>query len=321
MAAEPASFLNLYKPPGLSSFDCIRRLRRILGTRKMGHMGTLDPPAEGVLPVAIGAATRLIPYLSGGRKGYRATFQLGITTDTDDMSGAVVSTWAGSPVGQEAIRSALLGFVGETMQTPPSVSAVKVEGKRAYRMARSGEPPCLSPRPARAYRIDVLECSFPFVTVEMETAPGFYVRSLARDLGVILGCGGAVKSLLRFRSGNFVIEESHGLDEVEEAAKTGDAGRVLLSPACVMGDFSRGVVRDDALGLIANGRAIGLEHIVSFTGKPSKEGPGEDAHKGGDFGPVILLDGEGGLVAVARTVDGREFFPEKVFVACPVVSG
>lgn len=187
----------------------------------MGHAGTLDPAATGVLLVCLGQAARVSEYLMALRKTYRATIRLGVSTTTYDAEGEVTSTLDASGVTEDVVRDALKAITGEIMQTPPAYSAVKVGGERAYRMARRGESVALKARPVQVYRIDVLRYDAPGLEIEVECGKGTYIRSLAHDLGLALGCGAHLSALCRTRVGPFSIEDAVDREELEQAFSDG----------------------------------------------------------------------------------------------------
>ncbi len=217
-----AGFVNVDKPPDVSSFDVVRAVRRASGVRRVGHAGTLDRPASGVLPVAIGPATRLIDSLMEARKGYRATITLGVETDTYDAAGEVTGRSDASGVTRAAVEAALEAFRGAFEQTPPAFSAVKLDGERAYRAARRGERPEMRPRPVEVHSLRLLGAPLPELDVEVECGKGFYMRSLAHDLGRALGVGGRLERLRRTAVGPF---------EAAAAVPLGDAVRLLEADA------------------------------------------------------------------------------------------
>jgi tRNA pseudouridine55 synthase len=209
------------KPAGCTSHDVVARIRRLAGTRKVGHAGTLDPPATGVLVVGVNRATRLLHHLVLTDKSYSATIRLGAATVTDDATGAVVATASADGVGFDAVRSAMAVFVGDIDQVPSAVSAVKVDGQRAYKSARRGEAVELAPRRVTVSRFDALEFTRPGaevldVRVEVDCSSGTYVRALARDLGQRLGVGGHLTELRRTRVGPFGLDVARTLDELGE---------------------------------------------------------------------------------------------------------
>lgn len=209
-------FLNLHKPAGLTSHDCVARLRKLLRTKKIGHGGTLDPAAMGVLPIAVGKATRLLQYLSH-QKSYRATIRFGLRTTTDDLEGEVLSQSDASGVTLEQIKACLPKFEGTIAQIPPSYSAIQVGGKRLYELARSGEAIEAPVRTVQIDRLEVLDWrpgEFPELDLAIDCGAGTYIRSIARDLGDVLGTGGTLANLLRTRSSEFFLQDSLSLEAV-----------------------------------------------------------------------------------------------------------
>jgi tRNA pseudouridine55 synthase len=216
MADQPWGFLVLDKPAGLSSHACVGRVRRAYGLRRVGHGGTLDPAVTGVLPIALGPATRLLPYLSGD-KSYRGVVQLGLTTATDDLQGEVLERRPVPPLESAALAAALERFRGPIQQVPPQVSAVHVEGERAYRRVRRGETLALAARPVVIHRLELLGWDPAAARLELQVScsAGTYIRSLARDLGALLGCGGTLASLRRTAALGFTLEQALPLEALE----------------------------------------------------------------------------------------------------------
>ncbi len=254
-----SGILNVDKSLGRTSFDVVALVRRGTGVRRVGHAGTLDPLATGVLLVCLGQAARVSEYLMDLRKTYRATIELGRSTDTYDAEGRTTFTGDTEGVSREALESALVGFRGEIMQTPPEYSAVKVDGQRAYKLARSGQAVALKPRPASVYRIDLLRFERPHVEIEVECGKGTYIRSIAHDLGERLGCGGHLAALVRTKVGPFDVESAVGMASLEAACAAGswrdavvpmDLGLAHL-PSLTLGAVDEQNVR--------NGRAVSLD--------------------------------------------------------------
>ncbi len=213
-------FINLYKPTGITSMDALRRVKRITGQRqKVGHGGTMDPLARGVLPVCFGQATRLMDYVVGGAKRYVMDVTLGAATTTYDTEGEVVSTGDASIVTRQAVDEALQAFVGVIQQTPPMYSAVKVGGQRLYKLARAGVEVEREARDVEVHSVRVVELDLPKLTLDVECGRGFYMRSLAHDLGEVLGCGGHVADLARLSCGGFLADDAVTLEQLEEDAK------------------------------------------------------------------------------------------------------
>ncbi|MEY3299558.1 MAG: tRNA pseudouridine synthase [Cyanobacteriota bacterium] len=211
-------FLNLNKPSQVTSHDCVAVVRRLLGTRKVGHGGTLDPLAEGVLPLAVGRATRLLPYLAAD-KAYRAVIRFGLTTTTDDLEGEVLSHCLATDLDLEIVKAALPEFVGTLAQIPPAFSAIQVEGKRLYDLARRGQVVTPPPRTVVIHRLMVQGWQagdYPELTLDVDCGPGTYIRALARDLGQQVGTGATLAHLTRTRSNGFTLDTSFTLDQVKQ---------------------------------------------------------------------------------------------------------
>ncbi len=205
--------LVIDKPGGMTSRDAVNRVQRWFprGT-KIGHTGTLDPLATGVLVVCVGQATRLADRVQAMGKSYASRFRLGATSDSDDADGTVTEVPNASPATREQIDAAMTRFAGVIEQLPPAVSALKVGGRRAHDIARRGEEVALAPRPVRIDAVRVLRYEWPFLDVEVDCGKGTYIRSIARDLGAALGCGGLVQTLRRTRVGPFLAEQGMSLD-------------------------------------------------------------------------------------------------------------
>jgi len=222
-------FLIVDKPAGMTSHDVVNAVRRMTGIRRVGHAGTLDPMATGVLVLALGAATRLMQFIDGSDKTYRATLRLGETTTTYDADGDIVERRPVT-VSQTDIEAGLARFRGDIAQIPPMYSAVKVKGQKLYKLARQGKEIERAPRPVTIYRLDVLDWALPDVTIEVVCSAGTYVRSLAHDLGQTLGCGAHLIALTRTAAGEFRVEDSHTLEALEALAHAGRLAEVLLPP-------------------------------------------------------------------------------------------
>lgn len=211
------------KPPGMTSHDVVSRCRRIFGTRKVGHAGTLDPMATGVLVVGIERATKILGLLAATSKSYSATIRLGQSTTTDDAEGEVLHDVSAGHVTDEAIESGVAGLRGDISQRPSTVSAVKIGGKRAYQLAREGEEVKLAERSVRIDKFDILEVRrtdrFVDIDVYVDCSSGTYIRALARDLGETLGVGGHLTALRRTRVGGYQIVDAHLLDDLAEAPR------------------------------------------------------------------------------------------------------
>lgn len=269
--------LLLDKPGGITSHDLVSRTRRRAGTRKVGHAGTLDPMATGLMILGLGPSTRLLTYLVGLDKEYEATIRLGIATTTDDREGEILATADPSLVAAlapEAVDAAIVPLTGAIEQIPSTVSAIKVDGRRAYARARDGEEVVLAARPVRVSAFDVLARrtvgGFLDLDVRVSCSSGTYIRALARDLGTALGVGGHLTALRRTAVGPFTVAQTGHSDEIDVAC-------ALLSPTAVAGELFP-LLRLDARGAedLANGKRIVVpEEAAGMEGLLAAVGPGE----------------------------------------------
>ena len=224
-------FINLFKPPGITSMEALRQIKRITGQRqKVGHGGTMDPLARGVLPVCYGQATRLMDHIVGGVKLYRVEINLGVTTTTYDAEGEVVKTGETGSITREMIEESLKPWIGVVKQTPPMYSALKVDGQRLYKLARAGIEVKREARQVEIHDIRILEFDSPKLVLDVECGGGTYIRSLAHDVGEALGCGGHVADLVRLLCGGFPAEDSVTLEQLEEAGEGPDGWQRFLHP-------------------------------------------------------------------------------------------
>lgn len=212
--------LNINKPKGMTSHDVVATIRKLLKQRRVGHAGTLDPAASGVLPICIGQGTRVAEYLSESGKAYRATIIFGIATDTYDAEGAITSTASAADLNISQIAKTLPLFLGSQMQVPPRYSAIKLQGQPAYKRARAGEEITLDPRPIVIHSLEIIDWSPPALVLAIECSKGTYIRSLAHDLGQQLGCGAYLRELIRTRSGPFSLSESITLEQLAAAVNS-----------------------------------------------------------------------------------------------------
>ena len=254
--------LNIYKEKGFTSHDVVAVVRKTIHMKKVGHTGTLDPDAEGVLPICVGKATKLSDVIMDGRKSYRAVLRLGITTTTEDASGEVIEQ---RPVscGEEEIRRVMAAMIGRQEQIPPMYSAVKVQGKKLYELAREGKEIERKARTIEIYDMRIRQF-LPEEQVEFDVdcSKGTYIRTLCADIGKALGCGGHMASLLRTRTGAFALEDAIRLSELKELAEQGRAEEVLLSMEEALRDFPRIRVEQDFTKLLYNGGKIRQKHFA-----------------------------------------------------------
>jgi tRNA pseudouridine55 synthase len=249
-------FLNLDKPAGITSHDVVAQLRRLVRQKRIGHGGTLDPAATGVLPIALGEATRLVNYLVEGRKAYRAVVHLGRTTTTDDAEGTLVHELPIPLLSQADLVAVIQPFIGTIQQVPPMYSAIQVAGQRMYNLARQGQTIELAPRTVEIDRIDVLDWQSPLVTLDIACGKGTYIRAIARDLGAALGCGAHLAALQRTQVGPLSLAEAVPLAAL--LADSTPVAQYLLPPEAAVADWPRADVDGTTLQHIRNGLPIHL---------------------------------------------------------------
>ena len=302
MTGAPQGILNVNKPSGPTSFDIIRLVRKGIGVKKAGHAGTLDPLASGVLLVLLGQAVRISEYLMDLPKTYRATVRFGFATDTYDAEGTPAGAERAVEVKHDEVESALEAFVGEIEQTPPAYSAVKVEGQPAYRLARKGAAVALRRRRARVYAIRLLHFEPPTVEIEVECGKGTYIRSLAHDLGQVLGCGGHLSTLERTRVGAFSVDSGVSLPELERAFEAGDWRELLLPLDCGLTDLPAITLHIEDEKDIRHGQAVRIDED-RLTGAAVEDGRLHRAYaEDGGLVAIVVYEGAKGL-----------WWPRKVF--------
>lgn len=282
------------KPIGLTSHDVVQIIRRGTGIRRAGHTGTLDPRASGVLVVLIGPAVRLSEYVSASDKRYQATIRLGSSTDTYDSEGTVTATRPIEDITEEKFYEILQTFVGKIEQVPPPYSAVKVQGRKAYEMARQGEEVDLEPRTIEVYGLDILEWASPEVVIDVYCSSGTYVRSLANDLGKALGTGAHLVGLRRTKSGRFTLRDAVPLRRLKEAFDAGDWYKYLIPAADALGDWPMVELDADQVELVRHGHRI--------PAAPESKGWARGVSQQGDLVALLEFDESAG-----------EWQPRKVF--------
>ena len=251
--------VNIYKPPGITSHGAVNKVRKILGLKKVGHTGTLDPDAEGVLPICIGKGTKLAGILTDADKAYRAIIRLGITTDTQDLSGEVISRCEPG-VTEEFFRKIVSEFVGEIMQTPPMYSALKVNGKKLCDLARQGIEIERTAREITIFSIEVSNFNGVTATLEVSCSKGTYIRTLCHDIGQKLGCGAAMQSLIRTKSGKFDIKDSVSFEEFEISPQ-----KYIVSPDKFFDNLPEYIATSEETFKIKNGMRIKTKLINGQT--------------------------------------------------------
>lgn len=297
--------LNIYKEAGFTSHDVVAKLRGILKQKKIGHTGTLDPDAEGVLPVCLGNATKLCGLLSDKEKTYEAVLLLGQTTDTQDVSGTALGT-APVTAGEEEIREAVLGFLGDYDQVPPMYSALKVGGKKLYELAREGKEVERKARRVRILALEIHGIRLPEVSFSVTCSSGTYIRTLCQDIGERLGCGGCMKSLLRTRVDRFQVEDSLRLSEIEELAREGRIGEALIPVDEMFPAYPKLCMKEAADRLVYNGNP--------FSAGDAQELLQEETLCGTQ---VRVYDSSGNFVGIYRRQEdgqGLSYRPVKMFL-------
>ncbi len=254
--------INVYKEKGYTSHDVVARMRGILKMKKIGHTGTLDPEAEGVLPVCVGKATKLVDLITDKDKTYRAVCKLGITTDTQDMTGKVLKT-AEVDINSADLEKVISSYIGEYLQLPPMFSAIKVDGKKLYELARLGKEIERERRPVIIRNINLIDYNpkDQDFTVVVECGKGTYIRTLLHDIGETLGCGAAMKSLLRTAVGAFRVEEALKLSEIEELVREDKLQPHIVTIDEVFSHYPKLVVANEFNKLIYNGNIFNSEHV------------------------------------------------------------
>ncbi len=287
--------LNMHKQSGMTSHDVVQAVRRILREKRIGHTGTLDPMATGVLVLCVGKATRIAQYLEAGEKEYQAVMRLGQTTDTLDAEGRVLETRTYIPPDRAQVLKALEGFIGSIMQQPPVYSALKVAGVPSYKLARQGKAEPLKPRAVTISSIELQAFEDPLLSLAVRCSKGVYIRTLCADLGEVLQAGAHLTKLVRGRSGRFTLNHAVTLDRLAELAAADALDEVLVSMDNALADFPLVTVNELEAGRIRHG------NCVPWRGEPSIAG--------------FLLrihDPSGRLLALGRPVRG-DIRPELVF--------
>ncbi|WP_418538858.1 tRNA pseudouridine(55) synthase TruB [Massilistercora timonensis] len=262
--------LNIYKEKGYTSHDVVAKLRGITGQRKIGHTGTLDPEAEGVLPVCLGRATKVCDLLTDRDKTYEAVLLLGIRTDTQDVTGTVTDRGDIQGITREMVEQAAHKYVGEYDQIPPMYSALKVNGKKLYELAREGKTIERKARRVRIYELEILEEALPRVRLRVRCSKGTYIRTLCDDIGADLGCYGCMEALLRTSVGPFALEEACRLEKVASAVKAGELGKMLCPIDRLFAEYPAVQVKKGWEKLAYNGN--GLKRSMTDGDRETRDG-------------------------------------------------
>lgn len=291
--------INVYKEKGYTSHDVVAKMRGILRMKKIGHTGTLDPAAEGVLPVCLGKGTKLCDMLTDKTKTYRAVMLLGLETDTQDTTGETLAEYP-VEVGEEQVREAVMSFLGTYQQIPPMYSALKVNGKKLYELARAGKEVERQARPVEIFDIRVEEVKLPRVTMSVTCSKGTYIRTLCYDIGRKLGCGGCMEQLLRTRVDRFRLEDSLTLSQIEALRDQGRIGEYVVSVDGIFSDLPRLVMKPgEGDKLVRNGNPFVPELAA-----------GE-----GIFDRVRVYDSQDVFIGIYGYDEGKKRYqPQKIFL-------
>lgn len=287
-------YVVIDKPAGWTSHDVVARVRRIVGERRVGHAGTLDPAAVGVLPIAVGLATRTIEYLSKASKSYRAEVTFGIETDTLDGDGRVISTGTASNLDEQSLRRILGSFLGTSLQQPPHHAAIKVGGKKLYELARQGNPLVVEARPVTFHRLELLDWTTPVLTLDVCCSKGTYIRSLARDLGEATGAGAYLSHLVRTRSGPFTLDDAVTLAKLPGLIESRGWSNVAFHPDWALLDRDCAILPPDlverwrrGLPVRLSGCAAGPVRVYNDAG--AWLGVGDSAPEAGSITPRKVI--------------------------------
>ncbi len=254
--------INVYKESGYTSFDVVAKLRGILKQKKIGHTGTLDPMAEGVLMVCLGKGTKLVDMITSGTKEYEASMRLGITTDTEDITGQILdSKEVSADFSKEAILDAINSFIGKYNQIPPMYSAIKKDGKKLYEYARNGIEIEREPRPVEIFSIDNIEVEIPNISFKVHCSKGTYIRSLCRDIGEKLGCGGTLTALTRSEVHGFYLKDALKLSDIERLRDDEKLMDYVLPVDTLLDKYPCFKIKEQFSKLLINGNKLSISHL------------------------------------------------------------
>jgi tRNA pseudouridine55 synthase len=291
--------LNINKATGMTSHDVVAKVRKILQQKRVGHAGTLDPLARGVLPICIGQGTRVAEYLSESGKAYQAEIVFGVVTDTYDSEGTILRTTDVADLALSQIEETLSHFLGPQMQVPPRYSAIKIQGQPAYKRVRAGEEISLAPRSIEISRLEIIVWNPPRLTLAIECSKGTYIRSLAYDLGEHLGCGAYLAALVRTRSGPFLLSDSITLEQLAEAAASGSIAEHLFSPDMALQDYPAFLLDATTAGRVLHGNTFVYNQNIPAATNLAR-----------------VYDADGRFLAIAEWDAGQGVWkPKKVIIA------
>lgn len=297
-----SGIINVYKEKGFTSHDVVAKLRGILKQKKIGHTGTLDPEAQGVLPVCLGKGTKLCDMLTDKDKTYEAVMLLGVETDTQDTTGKIRSQ-KDVIAGLEEIQNVIKSYIGEYQQVPPMFSALKVDGKKLYELAREGKEVERKPRTVYIHGIEILDISIPYVTMRVSCSKGTYIRTLCHDIGQQLGCGGCMDKLIRTQVSRFNIKEAKTLNEIEELVRCGEFSSVLIPIDEMFEEYPAFTVARLYNKILYNGNSITESMFLS----------NEVERKHDSF--IRIYDEENKFIGVYQWIDEKQNYkPVKIFM-------
>ena len=253
--------INIHKEKGFTSHDVVAKLRGIVGQKKIGHTGTLDPDATGVLPVCLGKATKLCDMLTDKNKTYETVMLLGKTTDTQDISGTILFEFSADALNEEVVVEAIQSFVGDYMQVPPMYSALKVNGKKLYELAREGVEIERKARPVTILDIQIKEINLPRVRMEVSCSKGTYIRTLCHDIGQKLGCGACMEELIRTKVSRFELKDSMTLSQVAELKQNGELEKKLVPIDEMFSDYEAITLKEEFVSFLYNGNTFLPKHL------------------------------------------------------------
>ena len=287
--------LNIYKEKGYTSHDVVAKLRGIVGQKKIGHTGTLDPDAVGVLPVCLGKATKLCDMLTDKNKTYETVMLLGKVTDTQDISGITLSEGDTSNLDERTVKTAILSFLGDYMQIPPMYSALKVNGKKLYELAREGIEIERKARPVHILEIQIKEIQLPRVRMEVTCSKGTYIRTLCHDIGAKLGCGACMEELIRTKVSRFNIKDSLTLEQVAKLMKADQLEAHMVAIDEMFSDYEAVALKDEFVSLVYNGNVFFPKHLQRHLELTDEK-------------MVRVYDGNGEFIAIYRFIKNKNLF-------------
>lgn len=301
--------INVYKEKGFTSHDVVAKLRGIMKQKRIGHTGTLDPDAVGVLPVCLGSATKLCEFLTDKTKEYEAELLLGVTTDTQDMTGTILTRQDVSVAEAEA-EKVILSFIGKSGQIPPMYSAVKVNGKKLYELAREGKEVERKERLIDIFELEIIQMSLPLIKIRVKCSKGTYIRTLCHDIGQKIGCGAAMQSLVRTEAGSFLLKEALTLSEIERLKKKDELEEKIIPVDFVLAEYAACIVKNEFKIIIENGNSFYRTQISFAEGEEN-----EDKSIHADGQQIRVYDEDGRFYGVYKWKEEEErYVPVKMFL-------